>query len=75
MSNYSSTPDPEPGLMTPAEVAAILHIDAHKIARWSDQGRLRSVRTPGGHRRYFAADVLALAQRRAPSAAQPRASA
>jgi excisionase family DNA binding protein len=75
MSNNTNTPDAQPGLMTPAEVAAILHIDAHKIARWSDQGRLRSVRTPGGHRRYFAADVLTLAQRHAPGSAQPRASA
>jgi len=75
MSHNTNMPDPEPGLMTPAEVAAVLHIDAHKIARWSDQGRLRSVRTPGGHRRYFAVDVLALAQRRAPGSAQPRASA
>jgi excisionase family DNA binding protein len=75
MSNYSHTLDTQQGLMTPAEVAAILHIDAHKIARWSDQGRLRSVRTPGGHRRYFAAEVLELAQPGPPSPAQSRASA
>lgn len=53
------------GLMTPGEVASILHVDANTVARWSDKGRFRSVRTPGGHRRYFAADVLDLARRRA----------
>ena len=32
------------GLMTPAEVAAILHVDANTVARWSDGGKLRDTR-------------------------------
>jgi len=51
------------GLMTPAEVAAILHVDANTVARWSNGGKLQAVRTPGGHRRYYASEVLRLARR------------
>ena len=51
------------GLMTPAEVAAILHVDANTVARWSDGGKLHAMRTPGGHRRYYASEVLRLARR------------
>jgi excisionase family DNA binding protein len=50
------------GLMTPGEVAAILHVDANTVARWSNNGKLRAVRTPGGHRRYYAFEVLAMAR-------------
>jgi excisionase family DNA binding protein len=50
------------GLMTPGEVAAVLHVDANTVARWSDHGKLRAVRTPGGHRRYYAAEVLQIAR-------------
>ena len=38
------------GLMTPGEVAALLHVDINTVARWSDEGKFRNVRTPGGHR-------------------------
>lgn len=50
------------GLMTPGEVAAVLHVDANTVARWSDNGKLRAVRTPGGHRRYFTTEVLHIAR-------------
>lgn len=48
------------GLMTPAEVAAIFHVDAKTVARWAEEGRLASIRTLGGHRRYLASEVLSL---------------
>lgn len=47
-------------LMTPAEVAQAFHVDPKTVTRWAVAGRLRSVRTPGGHRRYFKAEVEAL---------------
>jgi excisionase family DNA binding protein len=47
-------------LLTPGEVAALLHVDANTVARWSNEGRLRAIRTPGGHRRYPASEVLRL---------------
>ena len=57
-------PPPAPGqppeLMTPAEVAALFRVDPKTVTRWAQQGKLRSVRTLGGHRRYPAADIHAL---------------
>jgi excisionase family DNA binding protein len=52
-------------LMTPAEVAARLHVDANTLARWSKNGKLTAVRTPGGHRRYLAKEVARLMRRSA----------
>ena len=49
-----------PELMTPAEVAALFRVDPKTVTRWAQQGKLRSVRTLGGHRRYPAADIHAL---------------
>lgn len=62
-------------LMTPAEAAAILHVDANTLARWANEGKLTAVRTPGGHRRYLSADVLSLVQPRTswPSSGRRRA--
>lgn len=51
-------------LMTPAEVAAVLHVDANTLARWSNDGKLTAVRTPGGHRRYLRVEVLNLVRPR-----------
>lgn len=47
-------------LLTPAEVAAIFRVDPRTVNRWAKAGRLPSVRTLGGHRRYKAGDVRAL---------------
>jgi excisionase family DNA binding protein len=47
----------------PGQAAAILRVDANTLARWADSGRLGAVRTPGGHRRYLASEVHALAVR------------
>jgi excisionase family DNA binding protein len=51
-------------LMTPSEVAAVLHVDANTLARWANDGKLTAVRTPGGHRRYLRSEVLNLARPR-----------
>jgi excisionase family DNA binding protein len=47
-------------LLTPAEAAAVLHVDANTLARWATAGRLTAVRTPGGHRRYLTREVIHL---------------
>lgn len=47
-------------LMTPAEVAQAFRVDPKTVTRWAKAGRLSSVRTPGGHRRFSAAEVQAL---------------
>lgn len=53
------TPDAEV-LMTPAEVAAMFRVDPKTVTRWAKAGKLTSIRTLGGHRRYRAGEVRAL---------------
>lgn len=50
----------EDRLLTPREVAELFGVRTTTIARWSNEGRLASFLTPGGHRRYRLADVRAL---------------
>ena len=52
--------DDLPTMLTPAEVAVLLGVNAKTVTRWAVEGRLPAVRTPGGHRRYRLAAVLAL---------------
>ena len=47
-------------LMTPGEVAALFRVDVRSVTRWAQQGRLTSIRTPGGHRRYRESEVRRL---------------
>jgi excisionase family DNA binding protein len=49
-----------PELMTPAEVATAFRVDAKTVTRWAVAGKLRSIQTLGGHRRFFADEVRAL---------------
>lgn len=46
--------------MTPQEVAVLFRVDPSTLKRWAQAGKLPSVRTPGGHRRYRRAEVYAL---------------
>jgi excisionase family DNA binding protein len=47
-------------LLTPAEVAALFRVDPKTVTRWAKAGKLTSIRTLGGHRRYKATEVRAL---------------
>jgi excisionase family DNA binding protein len=47
-------------LLTPAEVAALFRVDPKTVTRWASTGRLGSIRTPGGHRRFRASEVHTL---------------
>ncbi|RKS76395.1 excisionase family DNA binding protein [Actinomadura pelletieri DSM 43383] len=49
-------------LLTPAEVATMFRVDPKTVTRWAREGKLNSVRTLGGHRRYRRAEVTALLQ-------------
>ena len=47
-------------LLTPAEVAALFRVDPKTVTRWAKSGKLTSIRTLGGHRRYRETEVRAL---------------
>jgi excisionase family DNA binding protein len=47
----------EDTLLTPAEVAALFRVDPKTVTRWARAGKLTSIRTLGGHRRYRADEV------------------
>ena len=44
-------------LLTPAEVAQLFRVDPKTVTRWANTGKLTSVRTLGGHRRYRESEV------------------
>jgi excisionase family DNA binding protein len=54
--------DPDNRLLTRAEVAEIFQVAPSTITRWAEAGKLPSVKTLGGHRRYEAKTVMELAQ-------------
>lgn len=54
-------------LLTPSEVAALFRVDPKTVVRWAQAGRLSSIRTPGGHRRFREAEVMALLHGESPS--------
>ena len=47
-------------LLTPGEVARLFRVDPKTVTRWGQAGRLSSIKTPGGHRRYRQSEVRAL---------------
>ena len=44
-------------LLTPAEVARIFRVDPKTVSRWAIAGTIGSVRTLGGHRRFYRSEV------------------
>lgn len=54
-------------LLTPSQVAAMFKVDPKTVTRWAKAGKLSSIRTLGGHRRYKETEVrLLLEGQRAP---------
>lgn len=47
-------------LLTPAEVAKMFRVDPKTVTRWAQAGKLSSIRTLGGHRRYRRGEVTRL---------------
>lgn len=47
-------------LLTPSEVATLFRVDPKTVTRWATAGRIGSIRTPGGHRRFRESEVKAL---------------
>jgi excisionase family DNA binding protein len=59
MTPAQSANHPAP-LLTPAEVASAFRVDPKTVTRWAKAGKLASIRTLGGHRRYLEAEVRAI---------------
>jgi excisionase family DNA binding protein len=47
-------------LLTPAEVAALFRVDPKTVTRWAQAGKLSSIRTLGGHRRFSSEEIRKL---------------
>ena len=47
-------------LLTPGEVALMFRADPKTVTRWASAGRIGSIRTPGGHRRFRETEVRSL---------------
>lgn len=58
-------------LLTPSEVASLFRVDPKTVTRWAKAGKLTSIRTLGGHRRYRAAEVYALLEAQSATATPP----
>jgi excisionase family DNA binding protein len=52
--------EPPERLLTPGEVAVMFRVDPKTVAHWAKTGKVSSIRTPGGHRRYRESEILAL---------------
>lgn len=51
-----TTPPPEK-LLTPRQVADIFAVDPKTVTRWAKAGKIPSIRTVGGHRRFRASVI------------------
>jgi excisionase family DNA binding protein len=49
--------EPDDRLLTPSEVAAMFAVNPKTVSRWAKDGKLRSFRTLGGHRRFSSSEV------------------
>ena len=52
--------DGEGRFLRTREVAILFQVSERAVTDWARKGRIRSVRTPGGHRRYPASHVRSL---------------
>lgn len=50
-------------LLKLSEVAGLFGVNNRTVARWARKGRLSSIRTPGGHRRFFESEIRVLLER------------
>jgi excisionase family DNA binding protein len=50
----------EDGLLTSGEVAELFRVDPKTVSRWGAKGRVSSIKTPGGHRRYRKSEIREL---------------
>jgi excisionase family DNA binding protein len=58
--NVGDASDGDGRFLRTREVALLFQVSERAVTDWARKGRIRSVRTPGGHRRYSAMHVKAL---------------
>jgi len=60
MSQLNLSVSAQEKLLTPSEVATLFRVDPKTVTRWAKAGKLTSIKTLGGHRRYRESEVKAL---------------
>lgn len=60
VSSHTAPSNAAERLLTPGEVAALFRVDPKTVTRWASAGRIGSIRTPGGHRRFRESEVRSL---------------
>ncbi len=60
---------PDLSLLTSSQAAQLLEVHESSVKRWTNEGVLKPIRTPGGHRRISMASLLEYARRERPDAA------
>ena len=58
--NQAAPTDGAEHLLTPGEVASLFRVDPKTVTRWASAGRIGSIRTPGGHRRFRESEVRSM---------------
>lgn len=58
--NQAAAGDGAERLLTPGEVASLFRVDPKTVTRWAAAGRIGSIRTPGGHRRFRESEVRSM---------------
>lgn len=56
----SAQPAESEALLTPSEVAVLFRVDPKTVTRWAKAGKISSIRTLGGHRRYRESEIRSL---------------
>ena len=62
---------PDDTLLKPAEVARLLGVRPAVLARWSREGRITPVYTPGAHRRYSRSQLISILSESSESSDEP----
>jgi excisionase family DNA binding protein len=62
-------------LLTPGEVASLFRVDPKTVTRWAAAGRINSIRTPGGHRRFRESEIRDLLRQDGAKTAAPAGAA
>ena len=46
--------------VSPKEASVMFGVCTKTLARWDSEGKIRAIRTPGGHRRYYLSEIMSM---------------